>query len=145
MYKKFSNNIKYFSLAIGQLNLLRSFYYSSANGDVEDASYVSADLTVTKFKNFCKKTVKEIEKLLSNQDAEVKFDIKDLEKIKKLVNSINKSASDGMVENLLVSLDKINHFVDFLINVFPKKDINQVDLREIKNEIVFFKYQIYLS
>jgi hypothetical protein len=145
MYKNFYNNIKCFSLVIGHLNLLRSFYYSSANGDTEDKNYILADLAIIKFRNFCKKTVKEIEKLLSNQDAEVAFDIKDLEKIRKLVNSIDKAASDGIMEDLFKNLDKINHFIEFLINVFPKKDLNQVDLREIKNEIVFFKYQIYLS
>jgi len=145
MYKKFYNNIKYFSLVIGHLNLLRSFYYSAANGDIEDKSYLLADMAIVKFRNFCKKTVKEIEKLLANQDAKVSFDVKDLEKVKTLVNSINKVASEGIVENLFENLDKVNHFIDFLINVFPKKDINQVDLREIKSEVVFFKYQIYLS
>jgi hypothetical protein len=145
MYKNFYSNIKCFSLVIGHLNLLRSFYYSAANGDIEDKNYLSADLAIVNFRNFCKKTVKEIEKLLANQDAEVSFDVKDLEKVKKLVNSIDKAASEGIVEDLFKNLDKVSHFIDFLINVFPKKDLNQVDLREIKSEVIFFKYQIYLS
>lgn len=145
MYKTFHNNIKCFSLVTGYLNLLRSFYYTSSNGDIEDHNYGVADQAIIKFQNFCKKTVKEIEKLLNNQNAEVNFDTKDLEKIKKMVNLLNKSASEGILEDLIKNIEKISHFISFLVNDFSKKNINQVDLREIKAEIVFFKYQIYLS
>lgn len=145
MYKIFYENIRYFSLVIGHLNLLRSFYYSLSNGNIDDENYKSADLIILKFRNFCKNTVKEIEKLLINQGAEVNFEIHKLDNIKKIVNSFKKPASEGIVDDLFKNLDNINNFVDFLTNVFPNKDINQVDLREIKNEVVFFKYQIYLS
>jgi hypothetical protein len=145
MYKSFYKSIRCFSLVIGHLNLLRSFYYSLADGNVDDKNYKSADLAISKFKNFCKNVVKEIEKLLINQSAEVNFEIKDLDNIKKIVNSFNKPASEGIIDDLFKNLDNINHFIDFLTNIFPHKDINQVDLREIKNELVFFKYQIYLS
>jgi hypothetical protein len=145
MYKNFHNHIKCFSLVTGHLNLLRSFYYSASNTDITDQSYIIADQAIVKFKDFCKKTIKEVEKLLSNQHAEVSFDIKDLEKVKKLVTSIEKAASEGIVDDLFKNMDKITGFINFLVNDFPKKNLNQVDLREIKNEIVFFKYQTYLS
>ncbi len=145
MYKNFHNSIKCFSLVMGHLNLLRSLYYSAANGYVEDKSYIAADLAVVKFRNFCKKTIKEIEKLLSDQDSKVMFDVKDLDKIRKLTDLIKENASDGIIDDLYDNLNKINHFIDFLINDFPKKNLNQVDLKGVKNEVIFFKYQIYLS
>ncbi len=58
---------------------------------------------------------------------------------------MNKAASDGIIDDLFKNLEKINHFIHFLIHDFPKKNLNQVDLREIKTEVVFFKYQTYLS
>jgi hypothetical protein len=145
MYKIFHNNIKHFSLVIGYLNLLRSFYYGASNGNVEDQSYLTADHAITMFKSFCKDAIKEIEKLLINQEAQVKFDLTILTKINELVNSIPKPASEGIKDEIAENIGKVNKFIHFLTNEFAHKIISQVDLRTIQTEINVFKYQTYLS
>lgn len=145
MYKIFYNYIKVFSLVIGYLNLLRSFYYTSSNNNVEDPSYLIAEEAIVRFKSFCKKTIKEIEKLLESQNVSVTFDLTELVEIKKLVSSISKPASQGMLQEIMDNLGQINNFISFLTSEFPERSLNQVDLRDIKTEINLFKYQIYLS
>ncbi|MES2677879.1 MAG: hypothetical protein V4612_06195 [Pseudomonadota bacterium] len=144
MYKIFHNNIKHFSLIIGYLNLLRSFYYSSAEGNTEDKSYIIADKMIERFKNFCKKTIKEIEKLIEDPSLTTSLNTKDLKEIVKLMNSLAKPASQGLIQEIGDSILQIEKFIDFLLNDFPEKTINQVDLRAIKTTVKVFKYQIYL-
>jgi hypothetical protein len=145
MYKQFHNNIKLLSLVIGYLNLVRSFYYQSANGNVDDADYMTADENIYSFKMFCRNFIRQIEILLKDQNAQVKFVTEKLEKIETAIESASKPASQGIVEEIFTSFEEIREFVDFLCNKFSSKVIDRVDLKEIKTELKVFKYQIYLS
>ena len=145
MYKNFHQNINNFSLMMGNLNLLRSFYFNEKNGDDSGKEYENSDQAVTQFKAFCQKVIAEVEKALLNSDYKIDLTNKELELIKNSISSIEGSVSNDIIKNILENLDKVNCFTEFLITDFSNKDSDPVDLREIKSLITILKYQTYLS
>lgn len=145
MYKKFRHYIQNLSLVIGYLNLLNSFYCDNNKNNSKDADCIIVNQAMLKFKNLCKSIIKEVEKLIEHQQSEISLNNKDLIEIEKLLHSVFKPASQGRLQEIIEGLNDVNEFINFLINDFPSKNVDRVDLRDIKTEILLFKYQVYMS